>query len=109
MLTPADVFPEPPRRLVVTALLEALDFYAGLSGAPEQRLLSACRTWAWAADQRWRSKGESGRWAMQRLADPAPVERALRVRDGEPVRPPTPAEVDGVVVCARAALQAVAY
>jgi hypothetical protein len=100
----ADVFPEPPRHLVGTALLEALDFYAGLPGAPEQRLLSACRTWAWAVDGRWRSKGDSARWAVQQLADAGPLERALRLRDGEPVLPLTPAEVEGVVACARAAL-----
>ena len=103
----AEVFPDPPRRLVVTALLEALDFYAGLAGAPEQRLLSACRTWAWAVDGRWRSKGDSARWAMQRLADPGPVERALRLRDGAAVLALAPAEVDGVVGRARAALQAI--
>jgi hypothetical protein len=100
-------FPEPRRALVVAALQEALDFYAGLPGAPEQRLLSACRTWAWAVDQRWRSKGESGRWAMQRLDDAGPVERALRLRDGQPVPPLSRAEVDGVVDRARTALEAV--
>jgi hypothetical protein len=101
----AEVFPEPPRRLVVTALLEALDFYAELAGAPEQRLLSACRTWAWADDGKWRSKGDSARWAMQRLSDARPVERALRLRDGEAVLPLTREEVDAVVGCARAALE----
>jgi hypothetical protein len=101
------VFPEPPRALVLAALQEALDFYAGLPGAPEQRLLSACRTWGWAVDQRWRSKGESGRWAIRRLADAGPVERALRLRDGEPVHPLSRAEVDGVVARARGAVEAV--
>jgi hypothetical protein len=101
----AEVFPEPPRRLVVTALLEALAFYADLAGAPEQRLLSACRTWAWAVDGRWRSKGDSARWAIQQLADGGPVERALRLRDGEAGPPLTPAEVDGVVARARTALE----
>jgi hypothetical protein len=101
------VLPEPRRALVVAALQEALDFYAGLPGAPEQRLLSACRTWAWAVDQRWRSKGESARWAMPRLDDAGPVERALRLRDGEPVPPLSRAEVDDVVARARAALEAV--
>jgi predicted nucleotidyltransferase len=101
------VFPEPPRALVVAALLEALDFYTG-AGAPEQTLLSACRTWAWAVDGVWRSKGDSARWAMARVAQPEPVERALRLRDGEPADPVTEEEVDPVLRSARAALASVA-
>jgi hypothetical protein len=99
-----DVFPEPPRERVITALLEALDFFASDPGARDQTLLSACRTWAWATDGVWRSKGDSARWALPRLADPGPVARALRRRDGEPADPPTEDDVATVLTAARSAL-----
>jgi len=102
---PAEVFPELPRAMVATAVLEGLDWWSEHSGTPTQTLLSACRSWAWATDGRWRSKGESARWAMPRLADPRPVEAALRVRAGEDVQPPTAQDADQVVAAARAALR----
>lgn len=69
----AAVFPEPPRQLLATAVLEALDFYAGAPDAMDEALLSACRAWAWAVDGVWRSKGDSARWAMRQLPDPHPI------------------------------------
>jgi hypothetical protein len=104
---PAAVFPELPVRRVATAVLEALDFHAGL-GDPDQTLLSACRAWAWASDRVWRSKGDSARWAARRLPDPSAVERALRRRDGGDGAAPTAAEVDEVLTAARAALDRLA-
>jgi hypothetical protein len=101
----SDVFPEPPRSLVATAALEALDFWAALPGAGHQTVLTACRSWAWAEDGVWRSKGESARWAMERTA-PRPVEWALEARAGGLVDAPPPAEVDQVVNAARIALAA---
>jgi hypothetical protein len=99
----SDVLPDPPRSLVAAAALEALDFWAGLPGAAAQTVLSACRSWAWAADGIWRSKAVSARWAMARTA-PEPIEWALKARDGEPVDPPPPADLDRVIASARAAL-----
>jgi hypothetical protein len=100
----SDVFPEPARPLVAAALLESLDFWEGLAGAGHQTVLSACRSWAWAVDGIWRSKGESARWATARTA-PEPIEWALRRRDGEPVDPPLGIEV--VLTSARTALASV--
>jgi Domain of unknown function (DUF4111) len=100
----ASVFPELPRRLVADALATALDWYESSRGAPAQTLLSACRTWAWASDGRWRSKADSARWARERLADPGPVEAALRSRDDPSVAPPRPDQVAQVVDRAKAAL-----
>lgn len=105
---PAAVFPEPPRQLLATAVLDALDFYAGAPDAMDQALLSACRAWAWVVDGVWRSKGDSARWAMRRLPDPHPIERALRRRDGKPADPPGHKDVDLTLASARAALAAVA-
>jgi hypothetical protein len=99
----ATVLPEPPRALVVAALREALDWYGGHGGSPGQTILGACRTWAWATDGRWRSKGESARWARGRLDDPGPVDRALAARDGGGAAPGA-ADVEAVLARARAAL-----
>jgi predicted nucleotidyltransferase len=105
----ATVFPEPPRNLMVTAVLEALDFYADAHDGGNGALLSACRAWAWAVDGVWRSKADSVRWAMRQLADPGPVESALRRRNGEPVAAPTECDVQRMLATARTALAAVAY
>jgi hypothetical protein len=102
----AEVFPEPARDRVVTALLEAIDFFRALPGATDQTALSACRAWAWATDGVWRSKGASARWAMPRLADPGPLARVLRRRNGEPTDPLTPEEAGPVLAAARRALGA---
>lgn len=104
---PASVaLPEPPRALVAAALREALGWYADHGGSPAQTVLAACRAWAWATDGRWRSKGDSARWARDRLGDPRPVDRALRLRDGAAEPALSGAEVDAVVAAARGALDA---
>ena len=102
----AAAFPEPPRALVVASLREALDWYDAHGGSPAQTILGACRTWAWATDGRWRSKGQSAQWARERLADPGPVDRALRARDGTgDEAPPGDADVAAVLEPARIALE----
>jgi ketosteroid isomerase-like protein len=101
----ASVFPELPRRLVVDALATALDWYESSSDSPAQTILSACRTWAWASDGRWRSKLDSARWARDRLADPTPVVAALRSRDHPGAPAPAPHGASLVVDRARAALR----
>ncbi|WP_448625413.1 aminoglycoside adenylyltransferase domain-containing protein [Geodermatophilus sp. URMC 64] len=103
----ADVFPDLPRELVATAVLQGLDWWSRHSGTPTQTLLSACRSWAWATDGRWRSKSESARWAIARLPEPDGVEAALRNRAGEG-GPPGRDDVEEVVAEARAALQRLA-
>jgi hypothetical protein len=102
------VFPELPRRLVIDALATALDWYESSSDSPAQTILSACRTWAWASDGRWRSKLDSAHWARDRLADPTPVEAALRARDDPGAAAPTAHGVVLVVDRARAALRGAA-
>jgi aminoglycoside adenylyltransferase-like protein len=102
----ADVLPELSPGLVAASLLEALDWYDEHGGSPVQTLLSACRTWAWATDGRWRSKGDSARWAAARLDDPGPVLRALELRDGAAGAPPSDGEVAELLGRARRALRA---
>jgi hypothetical protein len=104
----ADVFPALPRARVATAVLEGLDWWSTRSGTPTQTLLSACRSWAWATDGRWRSKTESARWARTRVRDPGGIDAALRLRAGEAAEPPGPADAAAVVDAARAALRSAA-
>jgi hypothetical protein len=101
------VFPEPPRARVAAAALEALDFFTSADGALDQALLGACRSWAWATDGVCRSKGDTARWALSRLADPRPVARALRRRDGVTEDPLTDDDVAPVLAAARRALSEV--
>jgi hypothetical protein len=103
---PASVLPELPRRLVVDSLAAALDWYESGGESPTQTILAASRTWAWAADGRWRSKEESARWAGERLEDPGPVRAALRARDDASASPPAPDAAASLVRRARAALRA---
>ena len=99
---PAGVLPRLDRRLVLTALGEALAFYRALDGA--EAVLAACRAWAWAAEERWLSKAEAAAWAAARLPDPAPVEQAL-ARRADPAAPgPGPGAVAAVVERAERAL-----
>jgi hypothetical protein len=99
----SEVLPEPPRRLVLASLLEAIDFFAALPGFPEQAVLSACRGWAWSVDGVWRSKRASARWAAER-ADPAVAEWALRRLAGQPADPPHGTAVEDFLSGARAAI-----
>ena len=101
----ASVFPELPVRLVADALADALDWYESRGGSPAQTVLAACRTWAWASDRAWRSKADSAEWARGRLADPAPVEAALRSRDDPDAAPPPADDAAVLIDRARAALR----
>jgi aminoglycoside adenylyltransferase-like protein len=109
--SPADAFPPLPDALVRSALRDAMDWYALEGGSVAQTVLSATRTWAWATDGRWLSKGDSANWARERLADPGPVDRALALRGAEAAASGeapelTDADAAPVLAAARAALDA---
>jgi hypothetical protein len=92
---PVELLPVLPRPLVLSALRDALAWYRGWDGG--EAVLAACRSWAWAVDGQWLSKGEAAAWAIGRLPDPAPVAKAL-ARRGEPAAPgPDPAQVAAVL------------
>lgn len=96
----ADVFPALPRPLIAAALRESMAFFAADDPGGAQVVLAACRTWVWAVEGAWYSKGEAARWAQARLDDPAPVIAAA-------AREPVPeAGCRAVVARAEAALSA---
>ena len=88
---PVEVLPALPRALVLRALGDAVAWYSARDGA--QAVLALCRAWAWAIDGRWLSKGGAAAWAVARLADPSPVERALERRADPRAPGPTPKDV----------------
>lgn len=99
-----DVLPDLPRAQVADAIRSALGWYGADGGDDAQTVLAACRSWAWATDGVWRSKGAAAAWARDRLQDPSPVDRALAHRSDPAVQPPTPGERDALVSLALAAV-----
>jgi hypothetical protein len=92
------LLPVLPRPLVLVALRDALAWWRehDSTGA----ILAACRAWAWAAQERWLSKGDAASWAAAQLPDSGPIERAL-ARRADPAAPePSPGDV--AVVAERA-------
>lgn len=75
---PADLYAPPPRRLVLTALRESLAWFREHDASAA--VLAACRAWAWTTEGRWLSKADAAAWAAARLADPAPIDKALAHR-----------------------------
>ena len=98
----AEVFPDLPRSMVAMAAEHGLRWHS--TGPSDQAVLSACRSWAWATDGRWRSKGESGHWAVARLSEPGPVLRALAARSTGEGPLPGPDDVAALKAHAHAAL-----
>jgi hypothetical protein len=100
----ADVFPPPPRPLVLAALREAIAWFRNNDATGAQAVLAACRAWAWAVEGRWLVKGEAARRAAGRLEDPGPVLAALAHRDDPAQPPPGPAGVAAVLARVEPAL-----
>jgi hypothetical protein len=92
---PREVLPALPRALIAAAHRDSLAWYAAYDDA--QAVITACRAWAWAAEDRWLSKGDAAAWAVARLDDPGPVVKALANRADPEAAGPTPAEAAAVV------------
>jgi hypothetical protein len=93
--TAAELLPELPRELVLSALRDALAWWRDHDAT--SAILAACRAWAWLEQGRWLSKGDAAAWAAARLDDPAPVQRALAHRADATAPEPIAADVDRVV------------
>jgi hypothetical protein len=92
---PRVVLPELPRATLIAAHRESLQWWREHDAA--QAILAACRAWAWASEGRFLSKGEAASWASTRLADAAPIARALAHRVDAAAPDPSPADVAAVV------------
>ena len=64
---------------------------------PAEQGVQASVAEPWAIDGQWLSKGEAATWACARLADPAPVAKALARRTDSGAPGPTSAEVATVL------------
>jgi hypothetical protein len=75
-----------PRELVLPALGEGVRWFAGADAPGDDAVLNACRALRYAAENRWSSKAEAGRWALGRLTDTGLIAEALGAREtGNPV------------------------
>jgi hypothetical protein len=101
---PRGVFAPVPRRAVVRALHDVLDWQMANEPQAPNTVLNACRAWRWAKTGRWSSKREAGLWASAVVADPSPIDAAIAARRGEPRLPPDPEAVQALVATVRSAL-----
>ena len=101
--SPAEVFPDLPRDLVLDALGEALDWHGQHDTVGAQTVLAACRAWAWAEAGRWLSKGEAARRAAAR-GHAVAVHGALTHRSDPTAPAPDPETVAALVAAVRRAL-----
>jgi hypothetical protein len=79
---PADVLPDVLRPDALAALADALSWFDNNEGHSAQTVLSACRAWAYAAEDAWLSKTAAATWARERSDDAALIDRALELRSG---------------------------
>jgi hypothetical protein len=92
---PGELLPALPRTLVLSSLRDALGWWREHDGAGA--ILAACRAWAWATQERWLSKGDAAAWAAERVADPAPISRALARRADPSAPAPSAGDVAAIV------------
>lgn len=78
---PAELFPAVSRPLLLKAFIGELT-WARAHASPSYLVLNACRAWRYAEEDVVGSKTEGAEWARARVADPTPIEPALRHRRG---------------------------
>jgi hypothetical protein len=78
---PAAVFAPIPRSWLLLGLERELQ-WAQQHATAEYQVLNACRAWRFAEQGVWCSKLDGGRWARDRVEDPAVVELAIARQQG---------------------------
>lgn len=86
---PAELFPAAPRPLLLNAFLGELT-WAREHASPSYLVLNACRAWRYTEEDVVGSKTAGAEWARTRVADPMPIEAALRHRRGIAYEHPDP-------------------
>jgi hypothetical protein len=85
---PSALVADVPRELVLSALAEAVRWFAAHEAPGSDAVLNACRALLYAAEGRWSAKADAGRWALERLDDRELIAEALRGRETrEPLDP----------------------
>jgi len=80
--SPDELFAPIPRRLLVQAVREALEWHrAPGNGDDRDAVLNACRSIRWLREDVWSSKSAAGAWALARVADADLVAAALVAPD----------------------------
>jgi hypothetical protein len=69
-----------PRRHILAALIEALDWHDERDAPSPNRVLNACRAWRFVAQGVWCTKAEGAAWARARTAHAAIIDEALALR-----------------------------
>jgi hypothetical protein len=96
---PQAVFGAIPRRLLLTAIADALRWHLGGATSTSDAVLNGCRALRFAVAGDWSSKASAGWWALDYVADRDVVREALAARTGS--RPPAEREarafVEGVI------------
>lgn len=90
----AQVFSEPARAHVLTAVQRSLWWQGGSGSAPAGTVLNACRSWLYAAEGIWGSKSEAGAWARRSLSS--------EQQEAQPKAPATAAAIIDAALAARA-------
>jgi Domain of unknown function (DUF4111) len=94
-LPPELLLPEPCSAEVIDALRSSLAWFRAHDRSAA--VLAGCRAWVWAEEERWPSKRDAAAWATARLADAAPVAKALGHRADLSTPQPTTREVAAVL------------
>jgi hypothetical protein len=78
---PSALFADIPRELVLPALVESIRWFAAHDAPSSSAVLNACRALRYAAEDRWSSKADAGRWALEHLDDGELIAQALRAHE----------------------------
>jgi hypothetical protein len=81
------------RRWLLEAVRDSLAWHAAHESNLPQTVLNASRGWRFTEEGVWCSKQDAAAWALARSDDPATVEAALAIRDGDRTRTLDPARV----------------
>ena len=78
----ATVFADIPRDVLVPLVADSLHWHGRGVGRGDDAVLNACRAYRFVREDVWSTKGNAGRWALERLEPRELVAEALEARKG---------------------------